>query len=183
MRKQESSASTAPPGFVLLDSALTPIVVNRTAAEVLSFPQKPETTKRFDDLLVAKIRSSLLSRQREDPDCPVVTEFKSGRRRYSCRSFRVDPGPRGSAHITIAILLERGASEAVSIVQAAEKYHLTTREQGVLRFLLEGLTSKEIAERMEISPNTVKAFLRLIMIKMGVSTRSGIIGRAVIPKI
>jgi DNA-binding CsgD family transcriptional regulator len=46
-----------------------------------------------------------------------------------------------------------------------------------VEFLLEGFTSKEIAERMKISPNTVKAFIRLVMVKMGVSTRSGIIGK------
>jgi DNA-binding CsgD family transcriptional regulator len=65
------------------------------------------------------------------------------------------------------------------VLQAAsERFHLTDREEEVLQFLLEGLTSKEIADRMAISPNTVKAFLRLIMIKMGVSTRSGIVGKA-----
>jgi DNA-binding CsgD family transcriptional regulator len=42
---------------------------------------------------------------------------------------------------------------------------------------MEGLTSKEIAERMKISPSTVKAFLRLVMVKMSVSTRSGIVGK------
>jgi DNA-binding CsgD family transcriptional regulator len=31
---------------------------------------------------------------------------------------------------------------------------------------------------MNISPNTVKAFLRLIMVKMRVSTRSAIVGKA-----
>jgi DNA-binding CsgD family transcriptional regulator len=61
---------------------------------------------------------------------------------------------------------------------SSEKFHITDREQQVLQFLLEGLTSKEIADRMKISPNTVKAFLRLIMMKMGVSTRSGIVGKA-----
>jgi DNA-binding CsgD family transcriptional regulator len=40
-----------------------------------------------------------------------------------------------------------------------------------------GLTSKEVATRMNISPNTVTAFLRLIMVKMGVTTRSGIVGK------
>ena len=42
---------------------------------------------------------------------------------------------------------------------------------------MHGFTSKEIAARMKISPNTVKAFLRLIMLKLRVSTRSGIVGR------
>ena len=55
--------------------------------------------------------------------------------------------------------------------------HLTPREQETIQLLMEGLTSKEIAERMKISPSTVKAFLRLVMVKMGVSTRSGIVGK------
>ena len=45
--------------------------------------------------------------------------------------------------------------------------------------LLRRASKKEIAIRMNISPNTVKAFLRLVMVKMGVSTRSGIVGRVV----
>jgi len=40
-----------------------------------------------------------------------------------------------------------------------------------------GLTSKEIAQRMQVSPNTVKVFLRSIMNKMSVCTRSGILGK------
>jgi DNA-binding NarL/FixJ family response regulator len=48
-----------------------------------------------------------------------------------------------------------------------------------MRLLAEGYCSKEIAARMEISPNTVKAFVHLVMVKMSVSTRSGIIGKMV----
>jgi DNA-binding CsgD family transcriptional regulator len=61
----------------------------------------------------------------------------------------------------------------------SQLFGLTSREQQTVKFLLEGLTSKEIAERMQISPNTVKAFIRLVMVKMNVSTRSGIIGKIV----
>jgi DNA-binding CsgD family transcriptional regulator len=32
---------------------------------------------------------------------------------------------------------------------------------------------------MNISPNTVKTFLRLIMLKMSVTTRSGVIGKLI----
>ena len=65
------------------------------------------------------------------------------------------------------------------IAEVSERFGLTSREQETVQFLLEGLTSKEIAQRMKISPNTVKAFIRLVMVKMGVSTRSGIIGKIV----
>jgi len=58
-----------------------------------------------------------------------------------------------------------------------QQYNLTSRELQAVELLMDGLRSKEIALRMQISPNTVKAFLRLVMLKMGVSTRSGIVGR------
>ena len=44
---------------------------------------------------------------------------------------------------------------------------------------MQGLTSKEIAKRMRISPHTVKTFLGLVLIKMGVATRSGIIAKII----
>jgi len=58
-----------------------------------------------------------------------------------------------------------------------DRFGLTPREQEAIQFLLQGLTSKEIAGHMKISPNTVKSFLRLVMVKLGVSTRSGIVGK------
>jgi DNA-binding CsgD family transcriptional regulator len=39
------------------------------------------------------------------------------------------------------------------------------------------MTTKEIAAAMNISPNTVKSFVRLIMTKLNVSTRPAIIGK------
>jgi DNA-binding CsgD family transcriptional regulator len=41
--------------------------------------------------------------------------------------------------------------------------------------LLQGFGNKEMDQHMGISANTVKAFLRLVTIKMGVSSRSGIV--------
>jgi DNA-binding CsgD family transcriptional regulator len=66
---------------------------------------------------------------------------------------------------------------AAELAEIGARFRLTSREQETVELLFEGLTSKEIADRMKISPNTVKAFLRLVMVKMGVSTRSGIIGK------
>jgi DNA-binding CsgD family transcriptional regulator len=85
---------------------------------------------------------------------------------------------QGDARCSLAVILERGANRSFSIAQVSEKFHLSTREREVLPHLLNGLTTKEIASGMDISPNTVKVFLRMIMVKMGVSTRSGIVGKA-----
>ena len=64
-----------------------------------------------------------------------------------------------------------------AVHQVGVEYSLTDREQEALIGVAMGLTSKELAVRMKISPNTVKAFLRLIMVKMGATTRAGIVGR------
>ena len=59
--------------------------------------------------------------------------------------------------------------------KVSQHFNLTHREREALEYLLQGLSSKEIANRMGISPNTVKTFLRLIMIKTGASSRSAVV--------
>ena len=112
----------------------------------------------------------------------VVSDFQSGRRLYQFRSYRVNALAHGASQCSLAIILEKGSSRSFSIEEVAEKFHLSTREREVLPFLLNGLTTKQIASGMDISPNTAKVFLRVIMVKMGVSTRSGIVGKALTGK-
>jgi DNA-binding CsgD family transcriptional regulator len=81
-----------------------------------------------------------------------------------------------------AVLLERGSSGIRAVAQVGQEFELTGREKETVQLLAQGLTSKEIAVRMDISPNTVKAFLRIVMVKMGVSTRSGILGKVIGPE-
>jgi DNA-binding CsgD family transcriptional regulator len=49
---------------------------------------------------------------------------------------------------------------------------LTAREIDVLRLIAGGLTNREIAGRLGISPRTIDAHLRSIYGKIGVSSRS-----------
>jgi DNA-binding CsgD family transcriptional regulator len=171
-------------GFLLLDSSLRPIFVNRVAAEILSYPQRPETHKNLDAFLASRIHSTLFSVQ-ASREPALVTEFLSGRRRYHCRAYRVD-GPsngNGGAQGSVAVLLQRFSEVLLPLGQVSEKFHLTNREQEVLRHLMTGRTTKEIATGMGISPHTVKAFLRMIMVKMGVTTRSAIVGKAFTTKV
>jgi len=61
----------------------------------------------------------------------------------------------------------------------AQLFNFSKREKQAVELLLQGLSNKEIASQMNISPNTVNTFFRLIMIKMGVSSRSGILARMI----
>ena len=66
-------------------------------------------------------------------------------------------------------------SGPLALSQVSRQFHLTRREQQAVGLLLQGFSNKEMAKSMEISANTVKAFLRMASIKMGVSSRSGIV--------
>jgi len=170
---------TSQPGFLLLDhKSLVPVASNQEAIKILSYPTMPERIKRMDQFLVDRIRVGLLSRSTDGLD--FVKEFKSGKRRYFCRTFRLDTNSK-SLPVLAALLLERSCSGTMAVSQIGEEFDLTERERETVQLLVQGLTSKEIAMRMNISPNTVKAFLRIVMVKMGVSTRSGILGKVIGP--
>ncbi len=157
-KKVPPSKSAA--GFLLMDSSLNPITFNAEAIQILSYPEKIAKPRRMEVFLAERIRSTLLS-GRPLGNLPFVTEFRSGRRHYFCRAFLVDTHAMDPSHASIAVLLERGPSGLIPLSQVSQQFNLTQREGEALAYLLQGLSSKEIANRMNVSPNTVKAFLRL----------------------
>ena len=186
-------------GFLLLDAALKPLYVNAEAGEILFHPERPTKTKDFADQLASKVRtivayggsngaskgrfnggSNGASHGRSNGAISICKELVSGNRHYVCRFFEVHlPGnnSNGSNNSSLALLLERSPEASADILKICRQYHLSQREGEVVRHLVHGLATKEIAARMNISPNTVKVFLRLVMMKMGVSSRSGIMSK------
>jgi hypothetical protein len=155
----------AEPGFMLLDEELQPLAFNLQAIQILAFPTAPDKIKQTAVFLRDKIRFGLLNRQ-NDGNRDFVKEYRAGRRRYMCRVFHLDCAGETKQRIAFALLLERHAVGSVALGELSQQFALTERERETVSLLVEGLTSKEIANRMNISPNTVKAFLRLVMVKM-----------------
>jgi two-component system nitrate/nitrite response regulator NarL len=56
---------------------------------------------------------------------------------------------------------------------------LTDRQRQVLRSILDGLTNKEIAARLEVSETSVKASIQELFSKAGVRTRSQLVRVAI----
>jgi DNA-binding CsgD family transcriptional regulator len=180
---------TAQPGLIVVDDSFSLLASNPEAVQILTFPDRPEKIHHLETWLVNRIRSSLVERQ---SPLRIVGEFCSSKRTYLCRTFPLGlaenqkVGNHGMVNHSngstpaaglMVVMFERRNNQAATMAGISEHFGLTTRERETVQFLLEGLTSKEIAQRMAISPNTVKAFIRLVMVKMDVSTRSGIIGK------
>jgi DNA-binding CsgD family transcriptional regulator len=125
------------------------------------------------------VRTSLITRNGKH-DSPFVHEFRSGKRQYTCTAFRLGESPDSSG-ATVLLLLQRPVHRFVDLAQISKEYDLTPRERESVEFLVQGLTTKDIAVRMKVSPSTVSAFLRLVMVKMGTNSRAGIVGRTIRP--
>jgi DNA-binding CsgD family transcriptional regulator len=165
-------------GLLLMDSSLNPISCNDETVRILSYPDLPENIRHLDVFLRDTIRGRLLSRQSTQLS-RFVTEFVSGRRRYWCRVVDLNWHTSSPSHPALELLLDRGISGLLFLPRLAQRFNFSPREQEAVELLLQGLSSKEIAERMKISPNTVNTFFKIIMIKMGVSNRYGILAKMI----
>lgn len=172
-----SGKPASPLGVLVLDPFLKPIWANTVAAQILVYP-----SRRRGKSLETAVAESLppeLFREGLNGSRSRVVQFRSGKRNYLCRAFSLEHNSGRPQYRAVVMLIERSHHTETGFSRAAEKFCLTRREQETVSLLLQGLTSKEIGASMEISPNTVKAFLRTIMLKMSCSTRAGVIGKII----
>ena len=167
-------------GVILLDSTLNLIASNRDAFQILAYPTPVQQISRGEAFLRDKVHTILLRSRKPGLPPNFVSEFRSGERRYSCGAYFLER-QGGGAGPGVLLLLEREAQPFVDMKLAAAQFDLTPREQETVQHLLRGLTTKEIAGRMNISPSTVNAFLRLIMVKVGANNRSAVVRKILRP--
>lgn len=123
-----------------------------------------------------EIKQAKDNKEETDADLkPIYLEtIKSYRRKYAVKgavlkSYKIH-GNRSYIYI-----LERPASEDLNLLKAFRKYQLSNREQEIIKLLLNGQSNKQIAYSLGLSSNTIKSYLKLLMRKLGVASRSGII--------
>ena len=168
-------------GFLLMGPSLAPIYANSEAIRILAYPEDPKRFTSPSGYISKKVQSVLM--EGRSSRSTFVAEFTSGKRRHLCRTFSLGSDALNDfRQPTVAVVLERKVLGSLDSFSAASRFNLTSREQEAIEFLVLGLTNKEIANRMNISPNTVKAFIKLIMMKMRVSTRSAVVSTILIPE-
>jgi DNA-binding CsgD family transcriptional regulator len=163
-------------GLVIVDGSLKPIAFNRGAEAILCDINGGPGQSEGWGTLPPDLLNLLKSQSQLDE---AVMYLNARGHAYSCRAFVVKPRSNVITEPMLALYLTQETSVVNAVLQVGTEYHLTDREQEALIGVAMGLSSKELATRMNISPNTVKAFLRLIMIKMGSTTRAGIVGKLI----
>jgi DNA-binding CsgD family transcriptional regulator len=174
-----ATATTVGDGLLIVDGSLRTVALDRGAEAILNDLNGANGGSANTDgnaTLPGEIMNLLNTHPEQELDRASM-HVRVGNREYSCRTLLVLPKTDAVVQPMMALYLKRELSIMDAVHQAGADYHLTDREQEALIGVTMGLTSKELAHRMQISPNTVKAFLRLIMIKMGVPTRAAIVGK------
>jgi len=175
-RAEEGPAPAYLDGVILLDSRLRILAFDEGAAIILQDSLHAENgtdwTRRVPQGIVDVLKQGHISSSRPRK---VRLQLPSGG--YVCRIHAARSCLTSVPGVLTVLHLARELSvdEAISLISS--EYRLTGRERQAVRGVVSGLSSKEVAEQMRISPNTVKAFLRLAMGRMGVSSRTGLIAK------
>ena len=162
-----------PAGFVLVDATLQVMYCNSVALEIFGYPEMGKAKEKLNSFILGTLGP--LVGNGATGELSFVSEFVSGRRQYFCRAYSLSQSQSGLPGEHIAIVLERNSSILSGLTQVARQFGLSPREAQVLRLAVRGCCNKEMAEELNLSPNTVKAFIRMVMIKMSVTTRARVV--------
>jgi DNA-binding CsgD family transcriptional regulator len=104
------------------------------------------------------------------------TLFASNETWYAMRAFWLDGEPSDTLRL-LAVLLEEVNPSRFDLRLLQERFHLSPREFQVVQVLTVGMTDKQIASEIGVSPATVRGYMKVIRAKLGVSTRTAILQR------
>lgn len=116
------------------------------------------------------------------PGMRPIAVLDSEKRKYVVKATALSGSSGSQGEKQYLFVMERSVAGSANLSMIFRKYKLSVREQEIVRLLLTGDSNKMIADRLRLSENTIKGYMKLLMRKLGVSTRAGIIGALVVGK-
>jgi DNA-binding CsgD family transcriptional regulator len=154
------------PGLVVV--GLDGSVVSTTAAgeRWLEELGHPDPERRG---LPAEVQALAARLQRPDADDSGLPRLRVRTRAGRWAVLHASPMSVAGTQAIAVIIEEPSPAELAPVVMMA--YGLTKREQTVTQLVCHGLSTRELAEQMHITPHTVQAHLKSIFEKTGVRSR------------
>jgi DNA-binding CsgD family transcriptional regulator len=166
-------------GVLLIDDDLQPQGFTQAAREwfeLLKAREQAEHTP-LPTHVYAVVGRLLAAEAGDDPKRPPRVRVRATDNRWAV----IEAARMEGAANAIAVSVH-GASAEDILALVARAHGLTARERELVALVLEGLDTREIAERMFISPYTVKDHLKSVFEKLGVHSRrelvTGMFGQA-----
>jgi len=171
------------PGILILDHRKKPIFFNPTALHVLGKAEGNGSTphKDISGISLPKEISVLYETLRKDHNylnCQT-TLIPAQEITYSCRGFFLQAPPSGTGKtFYIIFLIEKiMPRHKVDLEKFKKQFELSNRQLEIVKYLLAGLSNKEIADESCVSEDTIKGHLRHIMKRLEVRSRTGILSK------
>lgn len=157
------------PDLILLDVDLPGTDGLRLLRELV--PRLPET--KIVMLTVSTSRRDLLEAVEHGAIGYLTKDLDPAALQRAVRGIRQGdlPMSRNMAAHVLAQLTGAGRSRGQA-AGGADGWELSSREEEVLRLLADGLTDREIADRLVISPRTVETHVGNVLRKLGVRNRA-----------
>jgi PAS domain S-box-containing protein len=157
---------------LLLDNERRYVDANEAACSFLGLSRDQLLRRKLDDFLVPEVRNTLAERWPEYLAKGKYAGFfelampdGSVRKTMYSSIANVTPG----RHLTV-YLLDEAAPAGPDPGRTSPA--LSPRQRDVIELVAEGLTSNAIAERLGVSPETVRTHLRNARLKLGASTKA-----------
>ena len=172
-----------PPG------TLTRVNVNSAAETILAYIKDPSgktlpsresaiaLCSRWVTLLEKASQGAQRLKEESKDGLPLIDVLKSHRRKYEVHGTVLDGRLLGavSRYPSFVFILMRADPSSGTLQRIFREKRLSPRERDLVRFLFSDMSNKEIAQAMGLSTNTVKGYLKSLALKLGVSSRIGIL--------
>jgi DNA-binding CsgD family transcriptional regulator len=144
-----------------------------------AFPDIGKLCRQWKKAMDAEAPSET-ENKKEEEFSQAIDLYQSGGRRYLIRgvflsTHRPDRGAASSQPAQYLFLLERILPGRINLPMIGRKWRLSPRELSIIQFLIMDRSNKQIADSLGISINTLKGYLKLLMRKLHVGSRAGIV--------
>ena len=172
------------PGILLFDMADRMVFASKEALDIFAGRFKTKIRKHNKASFIPKKIFNLYNKCKSsintsgagviENDCVIFHGDKG--LSYSARAFPVELSGKEKKIPYIMIFVEKiGEKRSVDFEKARRRYNLTKRELELVKLVCEGLTNKDISQKLFISEHTVKDHIKNIMRKMNASSRNEIV--------
>lgn len=155
-------------GVLLVDEDLQPQGFTHAAREwfgLLRAHEQPESTP-LPTHVYAVVGRLLAAEAGDDPSRPARVRMRTSGSRWAIVEAARMEGPTNAIAVSV-----HGATAEHILALVARAHGLSARERELVALVLEGLSTRELAERMFISRHTVQDHLKSVFDKLGVRSR------------
>lgn len=123
---------------------------------------------------IAAVATTLVARDPTiDPHQPVRVLYDLGRQRWAALHAAWLEG--GDAQLMVVVVEQPHPGEVRELLCHA--WRLSPRERALLDLVVQGLSTRQLAERLAIRPHTVQDHVEAIFAKVGVRSRRELLSR------